>query len=195
MVKADKKAKKGNKIQDALIRLGLLLGIVVLVNVIGHRVYERFDLTKEKRYTVSEPTKEMLRDLDDIVYIKVYLEGEFPAGIRRLNEATRDLLNEFRAYGGNKIEYTFIDPLDFSEEEKEALFNELAAKGITATQLKDPNGDSYSEKVMVPWALVNYRSEEIPILLLEDQVFTTRRKRSTIPSSSSSTNWPMPFRN
>ncbi|RLD42494.1 MAG: gliding motility-associated ABC transporter substrate-binding protein GldG, partial [Bacteroidetes bacterium] len=85
----------------------LTLLIVIAVNIISSRVYTRFDLTSEKRYTLSDATKDLLRNLDDIVYFKIYLEGEFPAGFKRLRRETKELLDEFRAYNKN-IQYEFI---------------------------------------------------------------------------------------
>ena len=72
--------------------------IVAALNTIGSFVFTRFDLTSEKRYTLSDTTKQTLRDLDDYVYFKVYLDGDFPAGFKKLRRETKEMLDEFRAY-------------------------------------------------------------------------------------------------
>ena len=69
-----------NKKSSDLVNLGLGLFIVVLLNVLSNFAFTRFDLTTEKRYTLSESTTEMLDSLDDLVYFKVYLEDDFPQG-------------------------------------------------------------------------------------------------------------------
>ena len=91
-------------------RLLINVFFLILINVLASLVFFRFDLTSDKRHSLSETSKELLKNLDDIVYVKVYLEGDFPAGFTRLKNATYDLLNEFRSYF--YIEYEFIDPSD-----------------------------------------------------------------------------------
>ncbi|HRG91263.1 MAG TPA: Gldg family protein, partial [Chitinophagales bacterium] len=97
--------------RDAIILLVLVFAIVLLANVVSRYFYYRFDLTAEKRYSISDPSKKMVKELKDIVTIKVFLDGELNAGFTRLKESTRNLLNELRAYGGKNIEFEFIDPM------------------------------------------------------------------------------------
>ncbi len=88
--------------------IGLL--IVLMINYVGSFAFERFDLTSEKRYTLSDTSKELARNIDDIIYVKVYLEGDFPAGYKRLRDETKEMLDEFRAYSNGNLEYKFINP-------------------------------------------------------------------------------------
>src|SRR5437870_3509462 len=102
-----------NKKQSDLVNLGMGLVILVLLNVMSQYAFTRFDLTAEKRYTLTQSTKEMVESLDDLVYFKVYLSGEFPQGagdFKHLRDETKIMLDEFRAFGGDKIQYEFIDP-------------------------------------------------------------------------------------
>ena len=109
---------------------------LILINVLASLVFFRFDLTSDKRHSLSETSKELLKNLDDIVYVKVYLEGDFPAGFTRLKNATYDLLNEFRSYS-SYIEYEFIDPSDNSQlEERNNLYIQLYEKGLEPTNLQ-----------------------------------------------------------
>ena len=87
MIKRKKNIKRNQWLQ-----LILVLVIIVFANLIGNSLFTRFDLTSEKRYTLSDATKEILTNLDDIVYFKIYLEGEFPAGFKRLRRETKELL-------------------------------------------------------------------------------------------------------
>ena len=91
--------------------LGIVITSVVLVNQLGQRFFWRFDLTEEGRYTITEPTRQMLRELDDVVYVDVYLEGSMPAGFERLKRSIRETLEEFRVHGGARIQYQFINRL------------------------------------------------------------------------------------
>jgi len=88
---------------EAVLQLSLLLVILVLVNVISRLYYYRLDLTAEKRYSISKPTQNLVKNLKDEVTVKVYLDGDLNAGFTRLKESTRNLLNELRAYGGANI--------------------------------------------------------------------------------------------
>ena len=75
--------KRKNLKKSQLVSFFITLVLIVVINVIGSYLFTRFDLTSEKRYTLSNTTKEALRNLDDYVYFKVYLEGDFPAGFKK----------------------------------------------------------------------------------------------------------------
>ena len=109
--------EKSNKRKNSdLFALVVGLVIILLVNYISSFVFERVDLTSEKRYSLSEPTKKIVGELDDNVFFKVYLEGEFPAGFKRLRDETLEMLNEFRAYTGKgSIDYEFINPSESND--------------------------------------------------------------------------------
>ena len=82
---------------QSILQFGLFCGIVFFVNILANSFYGHLDLTEEKRFTLTRPTKEMLRGLKERVYVEVLLEGEFPAGFKRLQTATRELLDDFRS--------------------------------------------------------------------------------------------------
>ena len=106
-----KKIKQINLFQSALI-----LTIIVLLNVISIYTFHRFDLTSEYRYTLTPATKTILNNLDDIVYVKVYLEGDLPVGFKRLKNAVKELLDEFRNNTNSNIEYEFINPSEITDK-------------------------------------------------------------------------------
>jgi ABC-2 type transport system permease protein len=162
--------KRRNKRRD-LISLVLSIAIIVLLNIIGSFVFGRFDLTSEKRYTLAPATVEMLENLQDIVYVKVYLEGEFPAGFKRLRNETREMLDEFRAYAGDNIEYEFINPsADPDKTKQDAMFKQLYEKGLNPTNLEVKSETGTSSQVIWPAALVSYRGREMPWQLLKQQM-------------------------
>ena len=145
--------------------------IVVLLNVIGSFVFTRFDLTSEKRYTLSPTTKEILGKLDDYVYFKVYLEGDFPAGFKKLRRETKEMLDEFRAYS-KYIDYEFINPSESSDaNERQETYKLLYQSGLNPTNVVDRSSDGSSTQMIIwPGALVSYRNDtEIAIDLLENQ--------------------------
>jgi ABC-2 type transport system permease protein len=157
--------------KQSLLQLGLCLLIIVLVNIISSFVFTRFDLTSEKRFTLSAATKEFLKKLDDVVYVKVYLEGDFPAGFKRLRNATREMLDEFRAYSNGNIEYEFIDPSGNPDpKERNLLYQQLAEKGLQPTNLEETGRGEASQKIIFPGAIFTYRAQETSLQLLKTQI-------------------------
>jgi ABC-2 type transport system permease protein len=164
--------KRKNLKKSQIVTFLITMAIVVLVNVIGSYVFTRFDLTSEKRYTLSPTTKEILNDLDDYVYFKVYLEGDFPAGFKKLRRETKEMLDEFRAYS-KFIDYEFINPSESGNEaEIKETYNQLYRSGLNPTDLNVKNSDGSSKQMVIwPGALVSYRNNtEIAIDLLENQI-------------------------
>jgi gliding motility-associatede transport system auxiliary component len=154
-----------------IVRLMLLLCILILVNVISSFVFTRFDLTSEKRYTLSPATKNLLKNLKDVVYIKVYLTGDFPAGFKRLENSTKEMLDEMRVYAGDNLQYEFIDPSENPDKkERTELYKQLFKKGLQPTNLQENEKENSSEKVIWPGAIVTYRANEIPLQLLNEQL-------------------------
>jgi ABC-2 type transport system permease protein len=149
----------------------LLLGMVIiaLVNIISSNLNTRFDLTSEKRYTLSEASRLLLSEIDDLVFFRVYLHGEFPAGFKRLERETRDMLNEFRAFNRN-IEYSFINPSETADtRERERIFRQLMEKGLEPTDLQVQTKDGASQRIIFPGAIASYRGREVPLTLLSAQ--------------------------
>ena len=158
--------KKQIKKQN-IIRLVLGLLILILINVIGSFKFERFDLTSEKRYSLSDATKELVQELDDIVYVRVYLEGEFPAGFVRLRNSVKEMLDEFRAYSNGNIEYVFINPFENQDNDTKNIINQLVEQGLQPTNLKVKEGDGISQKIIFPGAIFSYKERELPLQLLK----------------------------
>jgi ABC-2 type transport system permease protein len=169
-----KKSEKTNQTNDikkqSITRLFLFLLIIFAANFISKFAYKRLDLTTEKRYTLSPSTKEILNNLEDIVFVKVYLEGEFPAGFRNLRNATKEMLDEFRAVAKDKIQYQFINPSeDEDPKEREKIYRNLSKQGLTYTNLEVRDGEGKTEKIIFPGAIFSYRTEDKPLQLLKSQ--------------------------
>ena len=164
--------KRKNLKKNQIVAFLVTVAIVVLVNVIGSYVFTRFDLTSEKRYTLSPTTKEILNGLDDYVYFKVYLEGDFPAGFKKLRRETKEMLDEFRAYT-KYIDYEFINPSESADAaERNDTYKQLYQSGLNPTDVVVKNSDGSSKQMVIwPGALVSYHNDtEIAIDLLENQL-------------------------
>ncbi len=165
------KKRKQQKAQ-AITRVFIVAAILICVNMLAARFHYGLDLTKEKRFTLSAPTKDLLRNMDDVAVIDVYLEGKFPAGFQRLQEATKERLQSFRDVAGGKIVYRFSNPFEGkNEDEKAAVYNQFAEKGIAPINLRvQGEEEGYSEKFVFPYALVRYNGKEEPVRLLENKL-------------------------
>ena len=165
------KANIKNNRRQSLSYIGMIIVILFLVNFVGSKLYTRLDLTKEKRYSVSEPSKKLLRNLDDIVSVQIYLDKDVNAGMLRLRKSVEDLMNEYKAYGGSNFEFEFVSLLDGKKEEEQIkIITEYAKKGIETTNLNYKDGDVKQQKYIIPAALITYKSRQMPVNFLENQI-------------------------
>jgi len=162
--------KKKNIKRQNISQLILGLAIIIFLNVIASFYFTRFDLTSEKRYTLSKATKSLLENLDDIVYFKIYLDGDFPAGFKRLRKETKEMLDEFRAYNKN-IQYEFINPSESADKAtRNKLYQQLISSGLQPTSLQSDKNDVRSRQIVFPGAIVSYKIKELPLQLLQTQM-------------------------
>ncbi|MDP3467404.1 MAG: gliding motility-associated ABC transporter substrate-binding protein GldG [Daejeonella sp.] len=153
---------------DLNILILALAGIVIL-NVLSSFFFTRIDFTAEKRYTLSEITKTILKDLDEEVQVTVYLEGDFPAGFLRLRNTTADLLRDFKAYSNGNLKFDFVNPLSGDQKSQEEAYQLLLEKGIEPTNLSVKTEDGMSQKIIFPAALITYKGRQIPVKLLQSR--------------------------
>lgn len=162
--KADEKTNFQN---DIAIVVGIL-AIVFLLNFINQKVFFRLDLTAEKRYTLSNPSKTILRNLEDNVFVQVYLDGELNIPFKKFQNNIRDIMDEFSVYGKSNLQYEFVNPFeDISEKMQSKIIKELFGKGLRPTNIhhRDKEG-GVSEKIIFPGAIISYKDIEIPLNLL-----------------------------
>lgn len=164
------KNERKNLKKNQLISFGVTVIIIIVVNIIGTFIHTRFDLTTEKRYTLSDKSKEILKNLDDYVYFRVYLEGEFPAGFKKLRKETKEILDEFRAYS-KFIDYDFINPSESNDAaERNETYKLLYQSGLNPTEISLQTKDGTQQIVIWPCALISYQGKELPLDLLDTQI-------------------------
>ena len=156
-----KQNKKQNIRRSNLLEILATLLVIVFVNIIGNYLFTRFDLTAEKRFTLSEPTKKTLKGLDDQLFFRVYLEGDdLSPQYRRFRNEIKDMLDQFRAYNRH-VEYEFFDPSSLkTDEEKMQFYQELRKNGITPLLDQDDEGSVMTQQVVVPAMMVSYNGRE-----------------------------------
>lgn len=139
--------------------LQLILGLVIIVffNVVGHYFFARIDLTQEKRYTLSESSKNLMSELEDIVFIRCYLEGDIPSEYKKLRNEAKEMLDQFRAYNDD-IEYEFIDPNNFENaKDKNEFYQRLFEKGFNPLLTTSTSNNSQVQQYIFPYLEITYK--------------------------------------
>ncbi len=144
----------------------VFLGGIVLVNWIGSIYHTRIDLTEERRFTLSDATYDMLDRLDGPLFVQVLLDGEFPAGFRRLQLSVDEILQDFRAINP-ELQYRFEDPTLGDPEQVKERMESYAQVGIVPTELNVTETSGQSRRQIYPFAIFNYGDRQIAINLLE----------------------------
>ncbi|MCM0668818.1 gliding motility-associated ABC transporter substrate-binding protein GldG [Flavobacterium tyrosinilyticum] len=146
--------------------LGITIFILVVLNVLGTLFFHRFDLTKDQRYTLSPTSLGIVKQVQNPLSIKIYMAGDLPADFRRLQQETKQLLEEFQAYNSN-IVFEFVDPLE-NEEESDELTKSLFQKGLTPINITVDDKGKQSQAMVFPWAVAVYNNKEVNIPLLKN---------------------------
>lgn len=140
--------------------------IVVLVNIFGFFFFGRLDLTEDKRYTLSSTTKKILKQTNDVVFVRCYLEGDISADFKRLRNETRELIHQFRAYDSD-IEYEFVNPNSMKDREEQRLFYQrLTEKGLKPILHQEQKQDGVVRQYIFPYAEVTYKGRTTVFSLL-----------------------------
>ena len=156
---------KENK-SKALKQLGIVFLAIIVINLISNFYFKRFDLTHDKRYTLSETTLNIIESVDSPLYIEVYLEGNFPPEFKRLQNETKQLLEEFTAYNSNII-FNFKNPIE-KEETRVEKMKEFYAKGMQPLSITVEDKGKQSQEVVFPWAQATYGNKFTKVALLKN---------------------------
>jgi len=153
---------------NLLVLLLILFGINWLASVF----HARLDLTKEKRYTLSKATKDLLKNLDDQVRIEVFFKGNYPAGFKKIVNSVQEFLQEAREYAHGNIEIRYSDPLkNFANDSLAKPFVDSMANyyDITRYTIQAPSkvGDEMSFKQVLPGAVIHYKDASIGVSLFK----------------------------
>lgn len=150
----------------ALKQLGIVFLAIIVINLISNFFFKRFDLTQDKRYTLSETTLNIIKDVESPLYIEVYLEGNFPPEFKRLQNETKQLLEEFTAYNSNII-FNFKNPIE-KEETRVEKMKEFYAKGMQPLSITVEDKGKQSQEVVFPWAQATYGDKFTKVALLKN---------------------------
>lgn len=160
--------KLGSKKLESILYFLIGIAVIIVINQLTARIFYRFDLTEEKRYTISEASKNLLGNLDETVYVDVYLEGELPAGVKRLQKSVKETLDEFKIYAGANLQFRFINPSTAKgEKARNEFYESLIRKGIQATNLYNNVGGKQTQTLVFPGAILSYGVKELGVTFLK----------------------------
>ncbi|PZE16844.1 gliding motility-associated ABC transporter substrate-binding protein GldG [Putridiphycobacter roseus] len=173
MVKMSKNKKSLKRL--SIIQFASVIGIIFLLNIIISTFNFRVDLTEDHRYSLSENTIQLLKDeskLKERIFFKVYLDGDLPADMQQIRNSIRNVLDEFIAYSGDKIQYEFINPSAESDDSynravQEKIFNK--GEGILPTYINSMDADSKEQLIVWPGAIVEYGGQTVDVVQFFDR--------------------------
>lgn len=161
-----KSVRKQNIIQAVLI-----VGIIIVLNVLAVFLFQRFDLTKEKRFTISDVSKDLLQNLEEQVVVELYFEeNDLPVELLRYYKIVSEFLKNFSSFSNNiilqfKHSYEKDDP-EFTNN----IYKQLYNKGLNPTYINENDVSKSSEKMIFAGALVKYQEKEYPVNLIKNNI-------------------------
>jgi gliding-associated putative ABC transporter substrate-binding component GldG len=145
----------------------IIIGLII-TNITGNYFFHRFDLTHDKRYTLSQTSLEIIKNAQEPLYIDVFLEGNFPQEFKRLQDETKQLLEEYKAYNPNII-YQFVNPLE-NTDKSEMIIDGFLKEGMTPVKITVDDKGKQSQEVVFPWAMATYKNKRAKIALLKNKL-------------------------
>ncbi len=139
--------------------LPIILVLLFVLNWAASLFHARIDLTNENRFTLSTPTKKLLKKIDEPVTVDVFLKGNYPSGFKQLASSTKDLLQEFKEIAGNKIQYNFISPDDVMPNTEIKYGDTLSGLGLYPINLTSQVKEGQQQQFVYPFAMLHYKDK------------------------------------
>ncbi|MCD6555897.1 MAG: gliding motility-associated ABC transporter substrate-binding protein GldG [Bacteroidales bacterium] len=174
------------KIKNKAVRLIVSYLIIIVAAYLLSIKFLRFDLTSEGRYTLSKYTKNILENLNDKIYVKVYLTGEgLPITLKNYKRNIKEELDEFKVFAGENLDYEFIDPSESKDKEvRFGLYKSLTDKGLLPIETSEVTEDGKtSTKMVFPGALISYKGKEIAVNLLKSAAGSAPESEENVNNS------------
>ena len=149
-------------------KIALTIGFIVILNLASHFLYKRFDLTADKRYTLSQTSLNIVAEVKEPLYIDVFLEGDFPGEFKKLQTETQQLLEEFKSQNSNVI-FQFVNPLE-KEEERDSIMQSFIQRGLTPVNITVNDKGQQTQEVVFPWAIASCGNRSVKVPLLKNMM-------------------------
>ncbi len=145
-----------------------VLLILIGINVASAFFFDRFDLTDDNRYTLSEASRNIAQEMDSPMVVTIFLTGDLPSEFKRLQLETKRILEEFAAYNPN-IKYEFVDPLSQGGDAME-IATDFYNSGMIPENLNIQENGKFSTRIIFPWAVASYKNKSVKIHLLKKKI-------------------------
>ena len=149
-------------------KIALTIGFILILNLASHFLYKRFDLTADKRYTLSHTSLNIVAEVKEPLYIDVFLEGDFPGEFKKLQTETQQLLEEFKSQNSNVI-FQFVNPLE-KEEERDSIMQSFIQRGLTPVNVTVNDKGQQTQEVLFPWAIASCGNRSVKVPLLKNMM-------------------------
>jgi len=161
--------KKSYKVKS-LLRLLVSVVAVAALYALSSVLHFRIDLTSDKLYTLQPITREILKNLNGEVSMKIYLDGDLPTGFIRMKRMLTETLDEFNVASRGKVRYELVNPYSAkNSREQDRIFAGLYDKGLAPTSVQQRNRQGGSSQTIVfPGLLMSYRGKEMAVNLLKN---------------------------
>ncbi|MBC7607623.1 MAG: gliding motility-associated ABC transporter substrate-binding protein GldG [Burkholderiales bacterium] len=140
--------------------------VLIILNVIGNQFFHRFDLTQDKRYTLSQTSRNIIKEIKEPLIIDVFLKGQFPGEFKKLQTETQQILEEFRAYNQD-ITFQFVNPIE-NDEERDTIMQSFIERGLTPVNVTVDDKGKQTQEVVFPWAIATYKGRSVKVPLLKN---------------------------
>jgi ABC-2 type transport system permease protein len=148
--------------------LMIILGFV-LIGIISGQIFFRIDLTAEKRYSINDISKNMVKSLEKPVEVTLYLDGDLPAGFMKLKKSIQEKIADYNAYSSQRINLTMIDPYEISDvKRRDNLFAELTSHGLQPTDIRQNTEQGTVTRRIFPGAVLEYGEKRMSVNLLKN---------------------------
>ena len=160
-----------NRKTKLILQVGIGMFVILLINWFVSKQSFQLDFTEEKRFTLTESTQSVLQTIQEPIDVFVFLQDEnLPTDLKRLQIATKELLQSYKRMSNGKLNFVFENPVEgLTGKEREEIMLDLQRRGITPTNVRIKTTDGYSENIVYPGALMNFGEKQIPIMLLGGQ--------------------------
>ena len=139
----------------------LLFTMLFLFNAISNNYFFRLDLTDNKMYSLSASSKSVVKQVDDLLAMKVYFSDDLPGEYANNRRYLQDLLEEFEAISDGNIRFEFFRPEDDQNIEQEAQ-----KAGIMPVQMQVVENDKMEVKRVLMGMVILYedKKEVLPVI-------------------------------
>ena len=155
------------KIAGTKLWLPLVILLLLVINWAASVWHSRIDFTNEKRFTLSNATKKLLKNIPEPLQVDVFLKGDYPSGFKKLSSSTADLLQEFKETAGKNFQYNFLSPDELVEGTEVKYGDTLSAMGLAPINLTSQVKEGQQQQFVYPYAIVHYKGQALPVTLYQ----------------------------